>query len=549
MKFSQIKKILPRSASLRGHLPVLRQTGPIDRDSPTEGRGPKHQVVSNLPTGQAGGRDCEITSVCYDSRKVSPGALFVAIKGEATDGHRFIPEAIKRGASAIITQQKTDTDTTIPQLVVPDTRAALAIISHEFYNQPSSKLKVIGITGTNGKTTTACLIRSILEAAGNKVGQLGTISYSIGSREIPAPITTPESCDIAYYLSEMLSSGLNYAVMEASSHSLVQKRVHGINFVSGVFTNLGRDHMDYHKNTDEYRKAKSILFRELSEKSTALLNADDPASEYIESVTKARVLKYGLPTGQAGLSENSQFTAEVTENSLDGLKININTPGDKISVSSPLIGQHNAYNILAAVATIYSLGITDAEIIAKGIANLKSVRGRMEMVETKHPISARGGSAFGGQVMVDFAHTPNALEQTLASLKPLVRGKLIVLFGCGGDRDKGKRPLMAKAVEQYADMMVLTSDNPRSEEPMAIIEDIKKGLTKQNYILETDRRKAIEKALDLAKEGDLVLIAGKGHETYQIFKNTIKPFDDKAIVEEILGVTPKKPPSGLRMLL
>ncbi|MBI4833978.1 MAG: UDP-N-acetylmuramoyl-L-alanyl-D-glutamate--2,6-diaminopimelate ligase [Planctomycetes bacterium] len=496
MKFSQIKKIIP-----------------------------KHQVVSN-------GRDFEITSVCYDSRQATPGALFVTIKGEATDGHSFIPEAIKRGVAAIITQKKTDTDTNIPQIVVPDTRLALAVISHEFYNQPSSKLKVIGITGTNGKTTTACLIRSVLEAAGNKVGQLGTISYSIGSREIPAPITTPESCDIAYYLSEMFSAGLNYAVMEASSHSLVQKRVYGIKFVAGVFTNLGRDHLDYHKNTDEYLKAKAILFRELPEESTALLNADDPSSNYLESITKARVLKYGL-------TQKSGFSAQIKSNSLSGLSLIINSPVGEFTVESPLIGQHNAYNILSAVATVYSLGITNADTIAKGIARLKSVRGRLESVRTDKPFS----------VMVDFAHTPDALEQTLSSLKPLVKGKLIVLFGCGGDRDKGKRPLMAKAVEQYADMMVLTSDNPRSEDPMAIIEDIKKGLTTQNYIVEADRRRAIEKALDSAKEGDLVLIAGKGHETYQIFKNTIKPFDDKAVVEEILGLNPKKASSGLMVFL
>lgn len=496
------------------------------------------QIKELLPDGRvvSNGRELELSAICYDSRQVTPGALFVAVKGEKFDGHQFIPDALQKGASVIITQKQVETPVKIPQVIVSDTRRALAILSHEFYNNPSRKIKIIGITGTNGKTTTAYILSAILEAAGNKVGRLGTISYCIGKREIPAPITTPESCDIAGYLAEMISQGLNYAIMEVSSHSLIQKRVYGIDFVAGVFTNLGRDHLDFHKNVKEYRKAKAILFRQLSKESLAVFNEDDSASHYFESFTKARIIKYAL-------NEKAEFNAEIKSNTLNGLSLNIHTPNGEIEATSPLIGKHNAYNILSAVATAFSLGIQDVQVIIKGIQSVKSVRGRLENIETRKPF----------KVMVDFAHTSNALEQVLMSLRPLVTGRLIVVFGCGGDRDKGKRPLMGKAVEKYADIMILTSDNPRSENPLAIIKDIEKGLTKKiNYEIQPDRRQAIERAINIAKAGDLVLIAGKGHETYQIFKDTVKPFDDRAVVQEILGIKANaslNPVARLKILL
>jgi UDP-N-acetylmuramoyl-L-alanyl-D-glutamate--2,6-diaminopimelate ligase len=482
------------------------------------------------------GREIDVTSICYDSRQVTDGALFVAIKGEKTDGHQFVHDAFKRGAIALVTQRKIDTAVNLPQIIVPDSRLVLSMLSHKFYNNPSEKIKVIGITGTTGKTTVAYLIRAILEAAGNKVGMLGTISYSIGTREIPALMTTPESYEIAGYLAEMASQGLGYAVMEVSSHSLVQNRVHDIKFASAVFTNLGRDHLDFHKTVEGYRNAKSILFRKLSSESKAVLNDDDSSSVYFESLTKAKVLKYGL-------KGKSEFNAEIKSSSLEGLSLIIHTPEDKFEIKSSLIGRHNAYNILSAVTATYSVGVKDSHVIAKGVESVKSVRGRLEIVETKKPF----------KVLVDFAHTPDALEKSLESLKGLVKGKLIVVFGCGGDRDKGKRPLMGKAVENYADIMVLTSDNPRSEEPEAIIKDIEKGLTgKTKYEVEPDRRKAIEKALNMAKSGDLILIAGKGHETYQIFKDTVKPFDDREVVQEILGLRSNSPAdkfARIKMLL
>ena len=489
-----------------------------------------NQIKELLPEALiAHPKDIEFSQIAYDSRQVKSGCLFVAIKGEKLDGHRFIPEAIQQGAVAIVTRKLLTTGISIPQIVVPDTRRTLAVLAHHFYGQPSRKIKVIGITGTNGKTTTAYLTRAILEAAPMSigVGLLGTISYSIGKREIPAPITTPESADLAGYLAEMVSLGLQYAVIEVSSHSLIQKRVYGIDFAAGVFTNLGRDHLDFHKNIKQYRKAKSILFRQLPKSSIAVLNLDDPASKYFQPVIKARVFHYGFTVN--GSTSRPPFNIEIASNTLNGLALRLHTPTGEIAVSSSLIGQHNAYNILAAVTTTYALGITDPQIIQQGVTSVKSVPGRLENVETNRPF----------KVLVDFAHTPNALEATLTSLKPLVYERLIVVFGCGGDRDRGKRPLMGKVAEKYADSIILTSDNPRSEDPRNIIRDIEKGLSRRKkYYIYPDRREAIEQALALVKPGDLILIAGKGHETYQISKDTVRPFDDRKVVSEILGRAP-----------
>ncbi|MCK5578389.1 MAG: UDP-N-acetylmuramoyl-L-alanyl-D-glutamate--2,6-diaminopimelate ligase [Planctomycetes bacterium] len=462
-------------------------------------------------------QDIDFTDISYDSRQAKPGNLFVAIPGTKKDGQSFIGEAIHRGCVAFVTKIKSDLHPNIPQIVSTDPRQALAAISNSFYQNPDSKLKVIGITGTNGKTTTAYLLKSILEAGGGKVGQLGTIAYHLGPREIPAPLTTPESYEINKFLAEMVSLGLTHAVMEVSSHALIQQRVSRINLAQAIFTNLGRDHFDYHRTLKEYRNAKSLLFKYLSTRAGAILNRDDENSDYFAGLTKGQITWYGL-------EKEADVTAEIKQISLTGSELTLRLPGVELPLRTKLIGRHNVYNILAAAAGAVSLGIKP-EMIGRGIEAVSGVRGRLELIPNDRDF----------QVMVDFAHTAGALENVLTVLKKLVSGRLIVVFGAGGDRDKGKRPIMGETAARHADVVVLTSDNPRSEDPKKIIEDIKKGLPEKcRYYTYPDRQEAIVRALALARPKDLVLLAGKGHETYQIFKDTVKPFDDRAVARQIL---------------
>ena len=472
-------------------------------------------------------RNLAITGVSYNSKQVKPGDLFVAIPGAKTDGAYFIPEALQRGAVAVISNQKLNLFTMVPYIRVADPRAALALTSNHFFHYPSRKLKVLGITGTNGKTTTAYLIKSILEQAGRKTGLIGTIEYLIGDRQIPAPVTTPQSYDLQNYFSQMLKDNAKYAVMEVSSHSLVQKRVLGIDFHRAIFTNLTRDHLDFHKTPNQYKQAKAILFKNLSPESIAILNADDPVSRYYAKITPAQTIWYHIisyPTKMKLPSTTPIIQSEIKESSLYGNTILLKTPIGETTIQSPLIGRHNVYNILAAAATAVSLGVP-VDTIREGIEQFKMMRGRLETI----PVNT------GYTVMVDFGHTEDALKNVLGSLKPLVKGKIITVFGCGGDRDRGKRPLMGRVVSKLSDLFVITSDNPRSEDPLKIIKDIKKGIRRKGgYYVEPDRYEAIKKALMLARQGDLVLIAGKGHETYQIFKDTVKPFDDREVVKQLL---------------
>jgi UDP-N-acetylmuramoyl-L-alanyl-D-glutamate--2,6-diaminopimelate ligase len=472
-----------------------------------------------------------ITDLSYDSRQVKPGHVFIALRGSKVDGHSFINDALQRGCLAIITRKKLELASRVPQIVVSDTRKTLAFLSHHFYDKPSHKLKVISITGTNGKTTTAYLIKSILEAAGRKTGLLGTIKYELGPRVIAAPITTPESLDLQKYLAEMVQCGMEYAVIEASSHSLVQKRVYQTRFVAGVLTNVARDHLDYHTTMKIYRKAKAILFRNLEPDAQAILNKDDRAGHYYAKLTPAHINWYSLCSRSNG---KPCYFGQIREMSLRGMKLIINTPSGPLNIKSQLTGQYNAYNILAAVSTTLALGIDPAAVI-QGVEALKEVRGRLEPVEV--------GQDY--KIIVDFAHTDGALKNLLINIKNILRtesrgqapkGRIILVFGCGGDRDIGKRPLMGEAAGRYADIFVITSDNPRSEDPLKIIADIKKGIKRRNsYYVQPDRYEAIKQALALARANDVVLIAGKGHETYQIFKDTVKPFDDREVVREILG--------------
>lgn len=462
--------------------------------------------------------DLPISGVAYDSRKVKPGDLFVALVGAASDGHRFVPDAIQLGCAAVVVQRELDLPARIPQLIVPDTRQALSALGAAALGHPTRRLRVYGITGTNGKTTTAYLLKAMTEAGGGRSGLLGTIAYHIGAREIPATNTTPESLDLQRYFADMVDAGLTDAAMEVSSHSLVQHRVDDVRFVGAIFSNVTRDHLDYHKTPEAYREAKGILFKLLAPGAVAALNREDPASAGYAATTRARVVWYGLGPG-------SEVTARILEEGLAGSRFVLTAPAGEIEVRTRLIGRHNVYNLLSAAACLLGAGGT-LEQVARGAAAVGCVRGRLDPVVAGQPFDVR----------VDYAHTEDALRKVLASLRPLTPGRVLVVFGCGGDRDRGKRPLMGAAVQELADFAVVTSDNPRSEDPRAIIDEIEKGMPdRARYRVEVDRAEAIRAALALARAGDTVLIAGKGHESGQIFKNVVKPFDDKAIAAEALA--------------
>ena len=454
--------------------------------------------------------DTEIRGVIHDSRRVKKGFVFVAIKGAKFDGHDFAGEALEQGAAALVTERKLDTPEGIPQIVVPNARLALAALGACFYGEPSTQVRVIGVTGTNGKTTTTHLIKRIIEASGQQAGLIGTIGYQIGQRELPATTTTPESIDLQGYLADMVAANIRYAAMEVSSHALMQHRVAHLQFAAGVFTNLTRDHLDYHKTFEAYLDAKARLFEGLAPEAYAVLNADDPACGALRQRTRAHVVTYGI-TGAADV------TARVQAVTLDGMTFELRSGSTKLEIQSPLIGKHNVYNALAASAVGLAFGL-GPEVIKKGLEGLHGVPGRLEPVPNTQ----------GLHILVDYAHTPDALENVLSALKPLVKGRLLLVFGCGGDRDRTKRPIMGAIGEKWADLFWITSDNPRTEDPLRIIAEIEAGVKdRARHRVEPDREAAIREAVKAARPGDLVLIAGKGHERYQIFKDTIVPFDDR----------------------
>src|SRR5579885_2072496 len=427
------------------------------------------------------GRD--IRSLAYDSRQTQPDCLFFAIQGEHADGHQFIQQVLEKGAAGIVSERAAPVDFAAIWVQVPNIRKALSEISRTFYAHPESKLKLVGITGTNGKTTTAYLVRSILEAAGIKTGLLGTIEYSLGDRTIPALHTTPESLDLAGYLAELVQAGGQAAVMEVSSHALAQGRTCGFPFQAAVFTNL-----------------------------------DDPWGRRLLELNQPRQITYGIASDAQVTTKHSSFGP-------DGIRAMLSTPEGKLEIESPLLGRANLENILAAVAAAEGMGVSK-EAIQKGIAAVRQVPGRFERVDEGQPFT----------VLVDYAHTHDALQNALKTARELTRNQLIVLFGCGGDRDRTKRPLMGEVAGHLSDSVVLTSDNPRSEDPILIMNDVMVGLQKSGkpYIAEVDREVAIRKALAQAHEGDLVLLAGKGHETYQVLKDRSIPFDDREIARRIL---------------
>jgi len=466
-----------------------------------------------------GSGDVDVLRAVHDSRQVRAGDLFVALSGTTIDGHRFIQAALEAGATAAVVEREVDLPGGPPLLLVNDAREALALAAHALAGDPTGRLLVCGVTGTNGKTTTTYLVRSIFEGAGWPTGVLGTIGYVIGRREIPSRLTTPDADDLAAYFSEMVESGMKAAVMEVSSHALHQKRVAGIAFDVGAFTNLSPEHLDYHPDMYSYRAAKGMLFASLSPDARAVLNADEDASLAFKKATKADVLWYGI-------DQPADVRAVDIRSDVTGSRFTLATPRGRAEMHTPLLGLHNVYNCLTAAAIAEALDVRH-ETIVEGIRAVEVVRGRLEPVATRLPFS----------VLVDYAHKTDALSHALSTVRSLVegQGRVVVVFGCGGDRDRQKRPAMAEVAEKLADRIVVTNDNPRTEKPEAIADEILAGFASMDKVtVELDRRQAIGLALREAAPGDVVIIAGKGHETYQIIGEVTRPFDDRVVAAEIL---------------
>lgn len=468
--------------------------------------------------------DVEVHNIQYDSRKVERNDCFVAIRGMEMDGHRFLGDAVQKGAKVIVIEDDAAypdslaMHTSVVKVVVNNSRQALARMAANYYGHPAQKLTAVGVTGTNGKTTTTHLIKSILEARGETVGLIGTIEYALGTQKQPAPHTTPESLELHSLLAQMVNAGCTSVSMEVSSHALHQSRVHGIDFRAAVFTNLTQDHLDYHGSMENYFQAKKILFDELSEASSAITNADDPWGLKIIASTKASTLRYSVESA-------ADIRASNIDLSLSGIAIDIEYRGMKNRVTSPLIGRFNVYNILSAYATGKALGIPE-QAIQQGIASLHAVKGRLERVD-----SPKGWTA-----IIDYAHTPDALEKCLRAVRELLStGRIITVFGAGGDRDKTKRPPMGKIAARLSDLVIVTSDNPRTEDPQQIMNDIVAGIPTTVGVQQIiNRREAIRKATELARSGDVIVIAGKGHEEYQVLGTEKIHFSDREVVEEFM---------------
>ena len=469
-----------------------------------------------------------ISGLDYDSRRIKPGDVFVAIQGESSDGNKFIDQAVSAGAVAIVTDSAAEkARPNVAWAQVPHGRRALARLSANFYKKPAERLAITGITGTNGKSTTAFLIESILGGTGRKSALVGTIEYHVAGKILAAPHTTPEALELNRILNQALGQGATEVVMEVSSHALEQQRVYGIPFDVAVFTNLTRDHLDYHRTMEEYFASKQILFEGCGTERprAAVLNTDDECGQKLVKISQKRgseVLTYGLSKGD--------FCAERVEITLRGTRFDLITPKETIPLFSPLIGKVNVYNILAAGGAAYARNCS-SEVIAKGVAALPRVPGRFERVDCGQPFT----------VVVDYAHTDDALRNLTALAREFVhqagqKGRVITVFGCGGDRDRTKRPLMGEAAGRGSDFVILTSDNPRSEDPLAIINDAMVGLqrTGAKYKTEPDRKAAITLAVREASPRDIVLIAGKGHEKVQITRDGTIPFDDVAVAQKVL---------------
>ena len=479
----------------------------------------------------------DVSSICYDSKRCQAGSLFVAICGHTSDGHDYISEAANNGARYIVHEKDIHTKPQITSIKVADSRRALGVLGKIFFQNPSAVLCLTGITGTNGKTTTSYILESIFNAAGFRVGVIGTVNYRFNGKVFPAPITTPESLDLQRMLREMADSGVTHVILEVSSHSLDLKRVDSCEFDLGIFTNLSRDHLDYHHTMERYFLAKKIFFQEiLNIGKKMIINRDDIWGQRLLKEIDKKTITFGIENECDVSAEN--FTI-----SPDGIKGEITTLHGNFTINSSMIGKFNLYNILAATTAALSLRIPE-EHIQTGIENLKNIPGRLEKVnESGQPA-----------VFVDYAHTEDALRRVLQNLSELNKGKIITVFGCGGNRDRGKRPLMGNAATALSDITIVTSDNPRTEDPLMIIKEIEKGITagtgtiikkyspedlkrnfdKKGYVIIPDRKAAIHLAITIADVSDIVLIAGKGHENYQITGNRRIPFDDRIVSGEAL---------------
>jgi UDP-N-acetylmuramoyl-L-alanyl-D-glutamate--2,6-diaminopimelate ligase len=474
---------------------------------------PDKRVLGQLPA--------EIRGVAYDSRKVAPGEIFVAIPGLKQDGRRYVEDALARGATAVVLEGADLLEgRSVARVLVGSARAALARLARAYFGHPSGSLTVIGITGTNGKTTTSYLVDGLLAAQGRRTGLIGTVQYRIGALSIPAGQTTPEALETQQLLRRMVDEGVTGVAMEVSSHALALSRVEGIDFDVAVFTNLTQDHLDFHVTMDAYRDAKRHLFVLLAAGNkptrTAVVNADDASGLAMVADLPLHTLTYGV-RGRADVRPTRWSSGA------EGIRMNVRTPAGHLDIASPLVGEHNVENLLAATGVGIALGMEPA-LIARALGSVGSVPGRFERVEAGQPFL----------VVVDYAHTPDALERTLETARKLrgPGGRLAVVFGCGGDRDRGKRPLMGGIAARLADRVWVTSDNPRSEPPEAIIADIVAGIpggiALDRHETIPDRKAAIQRALTWAGAGDVVVIAGKGHETYQIIGSDVLPFDDRA---------------------
>ncbi len=484
------------------------------------------QLINSINSIQVVGGELEtkdVLGIFSDSRKVVKNSVFVAIKGYKQDGHKYILDAINNGAIAIIMEDNSAVPdeifdhTHVTKILVQDSRIALAEISDYFYKYPSSKLKLIGITGTNGKTTTTYFLKNIFEEEKNKVGLIGTVANYIGNQKLDTSMTTPESSDLNNLLMNMVNEGCKYAVMEVSSHSLYLKRVYKLNFNQAIFTNLTSDHLDFHQTIENYLQAKKILFDSLNEDSIAIVNKDDRYYKEIVKDTKAKIFSYGQ-------DKTSDFIISNINVSLSGTKFNIIYNNNSYEVSTSLIGEFNAYNAASAFASSLLLGFTPKTII-NGIKNTPQVPGRFEVLNGKNK-----------KVIIDYSHTSDSMEKALINIKKLIdeKTKVVTVFGCGGDRDRTKRPIMGKISVDYSEKVYITNDNQRTEDPNQIINDILRGIDKDNYEVIFDREEAIKKAILEADQNSVILIAGKGHEDYQIIGNNKIHFSDKEVALKYL---------------
>jgi len=510
------------------------------------------QLISEagLAEGWRGPSDPLVTSILEDSRQVDPGSCFVATTGLHADGHAFVEAAVGKGAVAVISEKPINLPQGVAGLVVSSSRGLAGRLAATLYGldkaQRDGRLRVVGITGTNGKSTFCFLMRSIFQVAHYPTALLGTIEYDLLARKVAASMTTPPATTIMSHLAEAFEAGATHAVMEVSSHALDQERCSGIRFAVGAFSNLTGDHLDYHKDMESYLRAKKKLFDGLDPGAVAVVNMDDPYGDAIVADCRGRVVRYGAQeNGNRGDGRIPDVCAIVKEGSASGTRFDLETRGTAIysgrvescEVFSPLIGNHNVQNSLAAVGSAVAMGVPLATVVA-GLKAARCIPGRLQRVEMPAGSVRRD---LGFTVLVDYAHTDDALKNVLSTLKPLVQregGRLIVMFGCGGDRDRMKRPRMAKVAAEWADRIVVTSDNPRTEEPMGIIQEIMTGFDPSDLPrvrVESDRRKAIQEAVGLAGVGDIVLLAGKGHEDYQEIGRERFPFDDSAIAAQVLS--------------